>query len=168
MPHSSQYWIQHLNLTKHPEGGYFRETYRAPESIAQNVLPNRFSGPRSFSTAIYFLLSGNESSAFHRIRSDELWHFHTGSPLSLHLLHPDGAYERIVLGPHIQNNQTFQATVPADCWFGATVHNPQSYTLVSCTVAPGFDFADFELANRANLLAQYPQQQKLIQKLTSE
>ncbi len=159
-------WIKCLNLERHPEGGYFRESYRAAETIATEGLPARFGGPRSCSTAIYFLLEGNDFSALHRIRSDELWHFYAGSALSVHVIYPQGHYRTLQLGGNWQKGQSFQATVPAGCWFGATVDEPGSFALVGCTVAPGFDFADFEMGERGALLERYPQHRGIIEKLT--
>ena len=107
---SPDHWITQLNLLPHPEGGWYRETYRAAESIPAAGLPARFRGPRAFGTSIYFLLPAASFSAFHRIHSDELWHFHAGDPLELHLLHPDGRHEMRPVGPG-----AFQAVAPAGC-----------------------------------------------------
>jgi uncharacterized protein len=154
-------WVGRLGLLKHPEGGYYRESYRSAESIPPQGLPARFGGARAFSTAIYFLLSGDEISGLHRIKSDEVWHFYAGSPLTIHVIDQSGKYTQIKLG-----DDCFQAVVHAGCWFGATVGEPQSYALVGCTVAPGFDFADFEMARRADLLARYPQHRAIVERLT--
>ncbi len=167
---NAAYWIEKLELLAHPEGGYFRETYRANEQI--NDLPDRFhtktspSGGRSFSTAIYFLLESGQFSAFHRIKSDEVWHFYTGSALSLYAIDPAGQLNEFRLGSQPDQAETWQAVVPAGWWFGARVDPLDAYALVGCTVAPGFDFADFELAERSQLLAAYPQHQTLIGQLT--
>lgn len=146
---TAAYWIETLGLRPHPEGGYFRETYRSP-----------------FSTAIYFLLPGDQVSAVHRIRSDELWHFHAGSALTLSVIHSSGRLEEIALGPRADRGERLQAAVPAGCWFGASVDDRASYALVGCTVAPPFEFRDFELGDRARLLAEYPQHRDLIERLT--
>jgi len=166
MTRSSANWIRRLKLRKHPEGGYFRETYRAKERLAANSLPRRFSGPRSISTAIYFLLRSGEVSTFHRIQSDEIWHYYAGCALTLHVLNQAGQYQAIRLGPGSERGESFQAVIRAGCWFGATVCKPRSYTLAGCTVAPGFDFSDFELANRRQLLAKYPRHAEIIRRLT--
>ena len=163
---SAAFWIEHLGLAPHPEGGHFRETYRAPESIPGTALPARSGGPRVFSTAIYFLLRAGEVSALHRIKSDELWHFYTGGPLVVSVIDPDGARHDLALGPDPDAAQLFQATVPAGAWFGAAVRLGTAYALVGCTVAPGFEFADFELADRGALLRRYPQHAALIEQLT--
>ena len=159
-------WIGHLGLTPHPEGGFFRETYRAEESIAFAHLPARFAGARAFATAIYFLLEGRQVSRLHRIRSDELWHFHAGGPLIVESIAPDGVAGRAALGPVAEAGQVFQHVVPAGHWFGAALERPDSYALVGCTVAPGFDFAELELARRDELLARFPQHRALIERLT--
>jgi predicted cupin superfamily sugar epimerase len=159
-------WIRVLGLTPHPEGGFFRETYRADETIASAHLPARFGGERAFATAIYFLLEGWQISRLHRIRSDELWHFHAGGPVAVDSIAPDGALGHAVLGPEVEAGQVFQHVVPAGHWFGAALERPASYALVGCTVAPGFDFAELELAHRDALLAQFPQHRALIERLT--
>jgi predicted cupin superfamily sugar epimerase len=159
-------WIAALQLKPHPEGGYYRETYRAEERVAREHLPARFSGDRAFSTAIYFLLSGEDFSALHRIKQDEVWHFYDGSSIILHIIDPDSNYSTIRVGRNIQRGEVPQAVVKAGCLFGATVSDASSYALSGCTVAPGFDFADFEMPNRAELCALYPAHQSIIEQLT--
>jgi uncharacterized protein len=147
-----QYWIEHLGLSPHPEGGYYRVTYKSELMIAN----------RSASTAIYFLLHGRDFSAFHRIASDELWHFYAGSALVVYVIDPDGSYSEL----HLGNDGVFQGVVKAGCWFASRLKDAASFALVGCTVAPGFDFADFELAARSELVHAYPQHQRLIEELT--
>jgi len=166
MPHDAAYWISRLGLQKHPEGGFFREIYRADEILAANALPKRYKGPRAFATAIYFLLQDRDVSCFHRIQSDELWHYYTGSALTIHVLNPAGDYIALRLGPDPEQGESFQAQIKAGCWFGASLNQSQSYALIGCTVAPGFEFADFELAERRQLLEHYPQHAELIRRLT--
>jgi predicted cupin superfamily sugar epimerase len=162
---TAQNWIDRLHLQPHPEGGYFRETYRAPLTLPRSALPGH-GGDRAASTAIYFLLAGDQFSAFHRIRSDELWHFYAGSTLIVHVITPDGEYRQIRLGSSADQGEHFQAVVPAGCWFGSSLLDPNKYALVGCTVAPGFDFADFEMAKRDELIAHYPQHRAIIERLT--
>jgi predicted cupin superfamily sugar epimerase len=164
---AAQHWIDRFQLQPHPEGGYYRETYRAPLTLPHATLPGH-GGDRAASTAIYFLLTGDDFSAFHRIRSDELWHFYSGSRLIVHVIAPEGAYEQLLLGSSAKDGEQFQAVVPAGCWFGSSLHDTatDSYALVGCTVAPGFDFADFEMAKRGELLAEYPQHRAIIERLT--
>jgi predicted cupin superfamily sugar epimerase len=162
----AQTWIELLQLQRHPEGGFYRETYRSAEVIRKDCLPPRFSGNRSFSTAIYFLLQGNDFSALHRIRQDEVWHFYDGSTVTVHVLDGSGGYRPIKLGRQIALGEALQAVVRAGCCFAATLDEPRSFALVGCTVAPGFDFADFELLSRQQLLGQFPQHRALIERLT--
>ena len=160
-PLTAEDWIAHLQLTPHPEGGYFRRNYTAEYQLD---LPDR-NGLRPVATAIYFLLKSDQHSRLHRLQSDELWHFYSGSALTVHVLDPHGAYAAIRLGSDPMLGQCWQGVVRAGCWFGATVDTSMSFSLVGCTVAPGFDFADFELAERDALLRQYPQHAALIARL---
>jgi uncharacterized protein len=160
------YWIDKLQLEPHPEGGYFRQTYRAAMTIAGAALPSAFGGPRAASTAIYFLLEGKNFSAFHRLKSDEVWHFYAGWSLVVHVIDGAGEHSEILLGDNPEAGQAFQAVVPAGSWFASHVADWKSWALVGCTVAPGFDFADFEMARRAKLLQGYPQHRAVIDRLT--
>lgn len=157
--------INQLELARHPEGGWYRETYRSDVQVAAAALPERFSGERSCSTAIYFLLEQGDFSSFHRIKSDELWHYYAGAAVLIHLITPEGAATTLQLGPDPGQGQQFQVVIPAGCWFGAEPAD-EGFSLVGCTVAPGFDFADFELAERQTLLDRYPAQAPLITRLT--
>lgn len=164
--HDAAYWIRALGLRPHPEGGYFAETYRSAESVPRAALPERYDGDRPFSTAIHFLLSADQVSMFHRLRSDEIWHFHAGSAAVVHVIEPDGTLVQHRLGPEPGNGDRFQVVVPAGRWFGATVDDPESFVLVGCTVAPGFSYDDFELGDRSTLVAAYPRHRALIERLT--
>jgi len=166
--HDAQYWIEKLHLEPHPEGGCFRQTYRAEMMLARAALPKGFAGDRAASTAIYFLLEGKNFSAFHRLKSDEIWHFYAGSPLLVHVIDPSGGYSCIRMGSDPEARQIFQAVVPAGCWFASHVEDWESWALVGCTVAPGFDFADFEMAKRGALVTECPQHQTIIESLTRE
>jgi uncharacterized protein len=172
---TAAYWVQKLDLAPHPEGGYYRQTYRADLTLNTPSLPSQFAGPRSASTAIYFLLEGTEFSAFHRLHSDELWHFYSGASLEVHIIDLDGSYSKILLGSDSEAGETYQAVVKAGRWFASRLAPPVSdesadnlFALVGCTVAPGFDFEDFELARRRDLQQQYPQHAQLIAELTRE
>jgi hypothetical protein len=164
---AAQQWIDRLSLEPHPEGGWYRQTYRAPLMLPRSALPG-FTGDRVASTAIYFLLAGDQFSALHRLRSDEVWHFYAGSGLVVHVIEPGGQYRELLLGSDATSGEEFQAVVPAGCWFGSSLRQPNTYALVGCTVAPGFDFADFEMAKRDELASQYPQHRNIIQRLTRE
>lgn len=160
------HWVEKYAMQPHPEGGYFVETYRAAEVIPHEALPERFSGSRSFGTGIYFLLENHHFSALHRIQSDELWHFYAGGPLHVYVIHKDAALQIIKLGNDPDQGEVFQAVVPAGAWFGSKPAANTTYSLVGCTVAPGFDFADFEMASRPQMLQQYPQHATEINLLT--
>ncbi len=157
--------IAQYQLQPHPEGGWYKETYRSTETIAGNALPQRFTGNRSFSTAIYFLLEQGNYSAFHKIKSDECWHFYAGDALEVFILLPNGEMQIISLGGDIANGQVFQYVVPANCWFASRPAKESMYCFVGCTVAPGFDFEDFEMAKEEALIQEFPQHASLIKQL---
>lgn len=161
-----QYWVDKLDLQPHPEGGFFKETYRSSETIANDSLPDRFKGERHYSTAIYFLLTGANFSALHRINSDEGWHFYAGSGITIGMISPKGEASEIRLGSKPDEGEVFQAMVPAGHWFGSHLTAHEGWALVGCTVAPGFDFNDFEMGSRSELLSLFPQHQELIERLT--
>ncbi len=158
--------ISTLNLQPHPEGGYYTEVYRS-EGIIETQ-EDTFPDGRHFSTSIYYLLGSEDQSHFHRIKSDEVWHHYEGSSITIHLLSTPGSYRKLHLGDGLENGQKPQHIVPAGYWFGVTVDNPDSYALCGCTVSPGFDFEDFEMANREDLIKKYPDQKEIIKKLTLE
>jgi len=162
----AEFWIEQLGLIPHPEGGFFKETYRAEDTVAKAGLPDRFPADRSASTGIYFLLRSQDFSHLHRIESDEMWHFYAGTSLTVHMLDEAGNYSTHKIGADPENGAVFQAVVPAGVWFGATVDDPNSYALVGCTVAPGFDFAGFEMAERDKLMAQFPEHAEIIKRIT--
>jgi uncharacterized protein len=160
-----QQLIQQFNLQPHPEGGWYKETYKSTELLPQAALPQRFNGDRSFSTAIYFLLEQGNFSAFHKIKSDECWHFYTGEPLDVYIINQQGALNIIELGNDINKGYVFQYVVPANCWFASRPAAESNFCFVGCTVAPGFDFEDFELADADELSKLYPQHRDIIQEL---
>lgn len=160
--------IEKLKLKPHPEGGYFNEYYRSSETIEDNSLPLRFSGDRNISTSIYFLLEGNQVSLFHRLKSDEIWHYYKGSAAILHCLEENGNYFTIRIGNNIEQNEQPQFVISNGIWFAAEIVDKDSYSLVGCTVAPGFDFADFELANQKKLIEKFPLYKELILRFSKE
>jgi len=165
---SVQEWVSLLGLTEHPEGGFYREVYRSSGSIAGDTLDGSgFTGSRNYATSIYFLLPSEHRSVFHRIKSDEVWYYHAGSSLSIYVLRND-KLDIMRLGPHPELGEHLQHVVPANCWFGSKPDQPHSYTLCSCNVAPGFDFHDFEIAERKLLLDAYPTFKKEIEMLTNQ
>src|SRR5262249_49505517 len=137
----------------HPQGGFFRETYRADGVLRRESLPGAFGGDGAFSTAIYFLLRGEDFSAFHRLEQGEVWHHYDGASITLHILDPEGRYTVRRVGKNVRAGEVPQAVVKGGCWFAAHVNDIQSCALLGCTVAPGFDFADFEMPRRAELCA---------------
>lgn len=162
--------VRALELGPHPEGGFYRETYRAPLVLDAAALSPSFPGARAASTAIYFLVPASGFSALHRIASDEVWHFHLGAPLTVVSILPDGTRRDHKLGVDVARGERPQAVVPAGAWFGARVapedRSSGLYSLVGCTVSPGFDFADFELATREALTRDHPQHADIIAALT--
>ncbi len=170
---SAEYWIKSLKLKPHPEGGYYREIYRSSELVRAEHLPERFRGARTFSTAIYFLLQPGERSRLHRIKSDEVWHFYRGLPLTIHMFGANGSYKVVRLGENPERGERYQYMVPSGTWFGVTVNDGDSssaehvqnhFALAGCTVAPGFDFEDFETASD-KIVTAYPGYQDVLRKL---
>ena len=153
------------DLQPHPEGGWYRQTYKSKEIVIANALPGRFKGDRVFSTAIFFLLMQGDFSAFHRIKSDECWHFYSGWPLLIYVIEQNGELKIISLGNDFEKEQVFQYVVPANCWFASRPAPGSEYCFVGCTVSPGFEFDDFELANGNELSAMYPQHKEIIKEL---
>lgn len=161
----AQHYVDEFGLLPHPEGGWFKETYRSSGVIPQPVLEG-FGGERPFSTAIYFLITAGNFSAFHRIKSDEMWHFYDGAGLLIHELTTDGAYHEHRLGLYTAKVESPQLMIPANSWFASEVMPSGSWCLVGCTVSPGFDFADFEMGTELGLLETYPEHASLIRRLT--
>ena len=159
--------INYLNLSPHPEGGYFCETYRSEGKIRKESLPSEIQAEgRSFATAIYFLLTQGSISHFHRVKSDEIWHFYDGSPICLHLISESGTHTEHIIGRNIEKGEAPQFIVPGGYWFAAEVIIEDSFSLVGCTVSPGFDFKDFELKTRKELVSIFPDKEEIISKLT--
>jgi hypothetical protein len=157
--------ISNLGLVSHPEGGYYKNTFESKERISDNELSVNFEGQRKLYTSIYFLLTSEEVSHFHRLKSDELWYFHAGSPLTIHIIHENGEYEEIKLGMNLEKGEVPQALVPKNSIFGSSVLEKDTYSLVGCMVSPGFEFKDFELFTQDELLLNYPQHEEIILKL---
>lgn len=162
MKYSAHYFIDKLNLKEHPEGGYYTSTFRGEDTIALRDVE------RPIYTSIYFLLRSQDISHLHRLQSDELWYYHGGSSLTVHMIYPDGTYEAKKLGLNLEGGEVPQVAVPKNTIFGSSVDDPDTFSLVGCMVAPGFDFADFELFTQAELLADYPQHEEVIRKMAYE
>lgn len=159
---TKEQYIDQLKLEPHPEGGYFKETYRSD-------IMEKFSthdGVRNLCTGIYFLLTQENFSAFHRIRSDEMWHHYDGSAIEIFWISQEGKINQVTLGKSLDDYQVPQAVVPANSWFASCVEEGGDFALAGCTVAPGFDFRDFELADRVDMLREFPQFEQIIRKFT--
>ncbi len=156
IPKEAQFFLDQLDLLPHPEGGFYKETYR---SLGR-------TGDRNLMTAIYFLITSNNISRFHRIKSDEIWYYHAGSALSVHTLTKENGHKIHKVGLNVEQGESPQLLVPADTIFGSSLDEPNSFSLVSCTVAPGFDFADFELFTTDELLPLFPEHEAVIRKMT--
>jgi uncharacterized protein len=160
----AQYLKERLDLFELPgEGGYYKETYRSDKTI---ILPSEIDGERSISTSIYYLLDGTQFSAFHRLKSDEIWHFYIGSSVTIYTINKMENLSEVSLGSNIEKGELFQIQVRAGSWFAATVNDISSYALIGCSVSPGFDYLDFELGDRKKLIERYPQHRSIIEKFT--
>ncbi|MGD2035181.1 MAG: cupin domain-containing protein [Bacteroidales bacterium] len=160
------HWIQYLNLKPHPEGGFFRETYRANLEVDQKHLPFGFSGNRKLSTSIYYLLRSEDISRFHRLHSDELWYYHYGSSLKVVMIDKEGNKHTWILGARPDKAEKLQVLIPAGTIFGAEVIDPDSFSLMGCMVSPGFEFDDFDMFDKEELLQAYPKHAAAIEKFT--
>ncbi len=167
MEHKTNKTIQiltaHLELIPHPEGGFYKETYRSEGQVKDPYLG---AETRSFSTAIYFLLVSGNFSAFHRIRQDEMWHFYDGKAIDLHIISQQGVYSLVKIGNDFSSGEVPQYVVKAGDWFASEVSTINAYSLAGCTVSPGFDFADFEMAKADELTREFPQYAEIISRLT--
>ncbi|MDN7244006.1 cupin domain-containing protein [Planococcus shenhongbingii] len=157
----AEYMIKHLGMEPHPEGGFYKRSFESEQLISPETHPDE----RLFYTSIYFLLRSHDISHLHRLKSDELWYFHAGSALSVHIIDKSGDYRVEKLGLDIKNGEKPQVLVPSGSIFGSSVEKEEAFSLVGCMVAPGFDFADFELFTQDELLAQYPQHEYIIKKM---
>jgi predicted cupin superfamily sugar epimerase len=156
---NSQYWINHLKLLPHPEGGYYKETFRSTLRVSRELS----TGLKQACTSIYYLLEGTDYSGFHRLKSDEIWYFHKGAPLLVYILNHDGELNDLELSDNSSGN--LSVVIPAGLWFAAEVANQAGFTLASCAVAPGFDFAEFEMAKKDDLIKLHPQHLTILSRL---
>lgn len=152
--------IKYLNLSPHPEGGWYRQVYHSKTTI-----PSSLDQQRYFYTSIYFLLDYSSPSHFHRLKHDEIWYYHGGTPIDIHIISSTGTYSKIVLGNDLSQGEHLQYMVPAGSIFGSEVNTHDNYSLVSCAVSPGFDYQDFEIFTQQQLLAKYPKYHNIIKKL---
>jgi predicted cupin superfamily sugar epimerase len=158
--------VKALDLLPHPEGGFYKETYRSPVKLSPQCLSTDFSGERNIATGIYFLVEKGNFSALHKIKSDETWNFYSGDALEVIEIDEAGNVKTTLIGPDILKGERFQYTVKANTWFGSRVSTNGQFSLVGCTVYPGFDFNDFEMAARSVLIKQFPQHEGIISELT--
>ncbi|OAB47427.1 cupin domain-containing protein [Paenibacillus antarcticus] len=166
--HDAQYYVSKLELDPHPEGGYYKRVFESEEQTSDKELTVEFEGMRKLYTSIYFLLGSKDISHFHRLKSDELWYYHAGSPLTVHLIDEHGEYKEYKLGTDLDNGEVPQVRVPKNSIFGSSVMDEDTFSLVGCMVSPGFEFRDFELFTQDELLSQYPQYKDVIMKLAYE
>jgi len=162
----AQYWIEKLNMTAHPEGGFFAPAFRAPEQLGNEGLPERFTGRRAMVSSIYYLLETGQFSTFHKLKSIEIWNFFEGDPIFIYVLDRNGGLTEKRLGRNVDIGESLQVAIEAGNWFAAEQQGPGEFTLVGCVVAPGFEYEDMEIAGRAELEARYPQHIQIIEKLT--
>lgn len=162
MTKDANYFITKLGLELHPEGGYYQSTFSSEEEI------DAFGVQRNLFTNIYFLLKSGDVSHFHRLKSDEVWYYHGGSSLTIHVIDALGNYQEMKLGLDIENGELPQAIVPKNTIFGSSVMEEDTFALVGCMVSPGFNFEDFELFTQGELIATYPQHEEIIRKLAYE
>ncbi|MBI9073538.1 MAG: cupin domain-containing protein [Melioribacteraceae bacterium] len=158
--------IKKLELTPHPEGGYYKEVYRSNNNT--KLIINTLPVNRSLATSIYFLLEKDQFSSFHKLKSDELWYHHTGSYVRIHVIDKKGNYFHKDIGTDLEKNIEPQFIIEAESWFAAELTDKNSYSLLGCMVTPGFDFADFELAEKEKLTEQFPQHNEIIAKFTRQ
>lgn len=163
---TANYWINYLKLEIHPEGGAYSRVYTSKLTLYKNLLPENFHGDRPACTHIYYLLQKNEFSAFHKIQSDELWHFYDGDTLVVYEINNDGSLTKHLLGKNIEAGESPFCVIKAGNWFASSLKADGLFSLVGCTVSPGFDFAEFEMADRNVLISKYPQHKELITGLT--
>ncbi len=157
--HDASYYIKHLNLQPHPEGGYYKEVFRSE----QEVLRAGSEAIKQACTSIYYLLEGEDFSGFHRIASDELWYFHKGAPLLIHVIDAHGGYTQIELSDELSGS--LSAVVKAGLWFASEIPSKEGFALVSCAVAPGFEFSEFEMEDKDAMVDLYPQHGELLNRL---
>lgn len=164
--YTADFWIRNLQLNKHIEGGWYSEVYRSALVFTKEQMSPAFESERNVCTHIYFLLEKNGFSAFHKIRSDELWHFYAGDPFIIYEINENGKMEEHLLGNDIEKGQSLFHIIKAGNWFASKLEDGGDYGLAGCTVAPGFDFNDFEMGKKDVLLQAYPQHAELIDRMT--
>lgn len=158
---SADYWIQKLDLKPHPEGGFYSEVFRSSINVDLQKLPIGYKGDRRVASSIYFMLRSGDISKMHRLKSDELWYYHCGSPIQIYIIDQEGNKHTKILGPDADNNESFCVHIPAGNIFAAEILKPDTYSLMSCVVAPAFEFDDFEMFDKDDLIQAYPKHTEL-------
>ena len=162
MEKNAQYWIERLELVRHMEGGFYRQIYASKKQCQEH-------GNRNLATCIFYLLDGNDFSAFHKINGDEIWHFLIGSSLTIYIFNEKDSKLKIVkLGKDLDKGENLQVIINEGNWFAAEVNDKSAFTLVGCTVIPGFEFKNFKLAEKKSLLLKFPSYKRIIEKLAKE
>lgn len=162
MENNSQYWIEKLELLRHIEGGFYKQIYASKKQCQEHE-------NRNLATCIFYLLEGNDFSAFHKINGDEIWHFFIGSSLTIYIINENDSKLKIVkLGKDLDKGENLQLIINEGNWFAAEVNDKSSFTLVGCTVIPGFEFKNFKLAKKKSLLLKFPSYKWVIEKLAKE
>ncbi|MGE7780431.1 cupin domain-containing protein [Peribacillus sp. NPDC097264] len=164
----ANYYVTKLGMEPHPEGGFYKRTFESKEQTSNQELSVEFEGKRKLYTSIFFLLGSNDISHLHRLKSDELWYYHAGSPLTIHVIDEKGDYKESKLGINLDEGEVPQVLVPKNSIFGSSVMDEDTFSLVGCMVSPGFEFQDFELFTQEELLSKYPQHREVIMKLAYE
>lgn len=164
----ANYYVTKLGMEPHPEGGFYKRTFESEEQTSDQELSVEFEGKRKLYTSIFFLLGSNDISHLHRLKSDELWYYHAGSPLTIHVIDENGDYKESKLGINLDEGEIPQVLVPKNSIFGSSVMDEDTFSLVGCMVSPGFEFQDFELFTQEELLSKHPQHQDVIMKLAYE
>lgn len=163
--YTADYFIKELNMIAHREGGFYKESFKSEETLADRISNDEKKESKKLWSSIYFLLRDGEVSNFHRLKSDEMWYYHSGSPLTIYMITPDGNLITEQLGLNIEKGEKPQVLVPKDYIFGSAMNN-EGYALVGCMVSPASDFKEFELFERDYLLEKYPYYKEVILKLT--
>ncbi|MFJ7678648.1 cupin domain-containing protein [Peribacillus sp. NPDC097198] len=164
----ANYYVTKLGMEPHPEGGFYKRTFESEERTSDQELSVEFEGKRKLYTSIFFLLGSTDISHLHRLKSDELWYYHAGSPLTIHVIDENGDYKERKLGINLDEGEVPQVLVPKNSIFGSSVREEDTFSLVGCMVSPGFEFQDFELFTQEELLSKYPQHREVIMKLAYE
>ncbi|MBM4158449.1 MAG: cupin domain-containing protein [Ignavibacteria bacterium] len=160
----AQFLIRKLKLIKHPEGGYYSEVHRSAEIILPECLPRRYKTKRNYITSIFYMLEGTDYSAFHFLKTDELWHFYEGFPVTIYIINKDGKLTKIILGNNLYKGEKHFYVTQRGTWYALALNNPESYALLGCTLSPGFEYEDMKFGKKTDLIKKFPRHKLLIRK----